>query len=159
VHPRYRLAAIAVVVALLVGSCGLYAMSDRRPYPSKQAIADDPSAYDGTELLLFGEVTSVDRTASTVTFVSGQLTVEGRDVDEDVLEDLEAGASIQIYGTLREQSSVIVAERTVVDYRGPGDQRYVRLVSIAGALCGIGAFLWYWRLDWRRLCFRPRRND
>jgi len=141
-----------------LGSCVLFAQADRWSYPGTDRIDDDPEAYDGTKLLLFGRVTAVDRADRSVTIVASPLRVEARDVDSDVLEDLEPGASLQVYGTLGAGSSVIDTERTVVDYGGPGDKRYTRLTSILGALCALVAFLRYWRIDWRSLRFEPRRD-
>jgi hypothetical protein len=153
-----RAGVLMILVVLVLGACVGYGGADRWSYPDSADIAQDPDTYDGERVLLFGEIVSVDEetlvieteTSSTLL----QFSVEG--VSPAVLDTLETGGSVQVYGTLRSDASIVAAEEVVVDFRSPDDFLYVYATSIAGGLLAAAYFLWHWRLDIRRLAFRPR---
>ena len=155
---RYRLVAVCLLLSAAVGLCVLYAAADRSAAPDSEAIAADPGAYDGQQVLVFGDVVGVDAASQSVEIVAGtdperEFTVES--VPDRTIESIEPGGSIQVDGVLAKDSTAIVAAEVVVDYRHPGDFRYVYLTSIFGGLLAAGGFLWFWRID-PRVGFVPR---
>lgn len=156
----YRFLGIAVLLLATGGLCVQYAATDHWSYPSPGDISADPEAYTGEQVLLFGDVESIDHTNEEIVMGVGgrstslELIVE--DVTPEIILDLESGGEIQVYGTLQEDASVIVADEVVVDYRHDGDRRYVLGTSILGGLLATGYFLWYWRINLRRFQFEPR---
>jgi hypothetical protein len=140
---RYRGLAIVVLLLILGGLCVQYAVTDHWSYPSADEIAAEPQTYEGATVFLFGEIESIDPDRGTVLLVTGEdpevrFTVE--DAPPSVTDSLEAGASIQVYGSLRDEASVVVAEEIVVDYRHTMDRLYVYVTSILGGVLA-GAFL------------------
>jgi hypothetical protein len=158
-----RVGVLLVLIVLTLGACVGYGAADRWSYPDNEAIAQDPGAYDGERVLLFGEIVSVDEERETLVLETEtpstvlQFTVE--DVSPAVLDTLDSGGSLQVYGTLRSESSAVVADEVVVDFQSPADFRYVYVTSIAGGLLAAAYFLWHWRIDIRRLAFRPRGDE
>jgi len=155
----YRLAAICLLVCAAVGLCVLYAEADRWTYPDTEEIAIEPAAYDGQQVLLFGDVESVDRASQRLVITAGtdpelEFTVES--VPESVTDSVREGGSIQVFGVLAEQSTVIDATEIVVDYRDTTDFQYVYVASLLGGLLAAGIFLWHWQVDVRDLTFVPR---
>jgi cytochrome c-type biogenesis protein CcmE len=156
---RYRFAAICLLVCAAVGLCVLSAEVDRWTYPDTEEIATDPGAYDGQQGLLFGDVKSVDRASRTLVITAGtdpERTFTVESVPESVTDSVREGGSIQVFGVLAEQSTVIVATEIVVDYRDSTDFLYVYVASLLGGLLAAGVFLWHWRIDLRNLTFVPR---
>jgi hypothetical protein len=156
VNARYRIAGIAVLLVLLLGSCGIYDISGRWSSPSPEAIADDPGAYDGQQVMLFAIVEAIDEESGTVTITAEGRRIEIREARQRTLQRVEPGAAIQVHGRLGEDATVLQADRIVVDYRTTRERQLTWLLSIAGALVAVGAFLWHWRIDWRGLRFERR---
>lgn len=155
--PRRRLALVGLLLVVGVGLCVAYAGADLWAYPTPDDVATDPAAADGQQVLVFGEVQSVDGETVVVTWGSApevQLTIKG--VPPDVSERLQPTAAIQVYGQLSDDSTVLVADEVVVDYYDMGDRIYTYGTSILGGLVAAGVFLWYWRPNWRNLQFEPR---
>ena len=155
----YRLAAVCLLLSAAVGLCVLYAEADRYASPNVEAIAAEPGAYDGQQVFLFGDVVSVDAESRTVEIVAGEdperrFSVES--VSESTIDSVEPGSAVQVDGVLAEGSTVVRADAVVVDYRNGADFRYVYGTSLLGGLLAAGGFLWYWRVDPRRLGFVPR---
>jgi hypothetical protein len=158
----YRGLAIVLLLLLVGGLCVQYAATDHWSYPSAEEIASDPQTHDSDTVFLFGEVESVDVDRGTIILVTGddpevRFTVE--DAPPSGTDGLEAGASIQVYGTLHDDANVIVAEEIVVDYRHARDRLYVYVTSILGGLLAAGYFLRHWRIDLRGLRFTPRGEE
>ena len=156
----YRIGVICLLLCVAVGLCVLYAEADRQAAPDVEAITADPGAYDGQEVLLFGEVVSVDATDRTVVIVVGEdpereFAVES--VSVSTIDAVERGSAMQVDGMLTEGSTVIRADAVVVDYRHGADFQYIYGASLLGGLLAAGGFLWYWRVDPRR-GFVPRRD-
>jgi len=166
-----RFVAICLLVCVAGGLCVGYAEADRWTYPDTEEIALDPATYDGQQVLLFGEVQSVDPATlygevqsidpaiHTVVITAGsdpelEFTVEA--VPESSIISVREGAAIQVFGVLDGQSTTVVADEIVVDYRNGADFRYVYGSSLLGGLLAAGGFLWYWRVDPRKLEFVPR---
>lgn len=155
----YRLGAVCLLLSAAVGLCVLYAEADRYASPSAEEITADPGAYDGQEVFLFGDVVAVDAASRTMTVVAGddpELAVAVESVSASTLDAVEPGSAIQVSGVLTEESTVIVADGVVVDYRNGADRRYVYGTSLLGGLLAAGGFLWYWQVDPRQLGFVPR---
>jgi hypothetical protein len=171
---RYRLLAIAVLVVLGIGANVQFGSTQCRSYPEPADIMTDPAGTAGEKAFLFVEVERIDEQAGEMTVLleekavtavgfggvttvvtdRHELTVQS--VDPAVLQSVEPGSSIQVYGTLRAASTVLVAENTVIDYRDGGDWSYTFGASILGAILAAGYFLYYWRPSWRSLCFEKR---
>lgn len=155
----YRFAAICLLLSAAVGLCVLYAEADRGAAPDVEAIATEPGAYDGQQVLLFGEVVSVDAASRSAVMVAGDDPERGFSVESmsaSTIDSIEAGSAIQVSGVLAEESTVLIADGVVVDYRNRADRLYVYGASLVGGLLAAGGFLWYWRVDPRKLGFVPR---
>jgi hypothetical protein len=167
---------ILAVFLLCVSSLGVgiqYESTTFRSYPERADIVTDPVGSDGEQVLLFASVVSVNEQAGELTVSLAEKEVTGvglngivavtetheitvLSVDPEVLAAVEPGASVQVYGTLGEESTVLTAENTVVDYDGSNDWRYVSGTSLLGALLAVGYFLRHWTVDWRQMCFQQR---
>ena len=155
----YRLTAVCLLLSAAVGLCVLYAEADRYASPSVEEITAEPGAFDGQQIFLFGDVVMVDAASRTVVMVADEdvereFAIES--VPEPTVDAVEPGSAIQVDGVLAEGSTVVRADAVVVDYRNGADFRYVYGTSILGALLAAGGFLWYWRVDLRRLGFVSR---
>jgi hypothetical protein len=156
---NYRVLGIGVLLLLLTGVCVQYAATDHWSYPGTEDIASDPEASDGEVVFLFGRVQAADGTSEQLVVRSGtetEIELIVRDVPATVTERVEVGSSVQIYGTLREGSSAVVAEAVVVDFGDGTDRLYAYGTSILGGILAALYFLRYWRVDLRTLRFRPR---
>jgi hypothetical protein len=110
-------------------------------------------------VFLFGRVQAADGTSEQLVVRSGtetEIELIVRDVPATVTERVEAGSSVQIYGTLREGSSAVVAEAVVVDFGDGTDRLYAYGTSILGGILAALYFLRYWYVDLRRLRLTPR---
>ena len=155
----YRLGAVCLLLCAAVGLCVLYAEADRYASPDVEEIAADPGVYDGQEVLLFGDVVAVDAASRTMVLVAGddpELEFVIESVSASTIDAVEPGSGIQVSGVLTKESTVVVADGVVVDYRNRADRRYVYGSSLLSGLLAAGGFLWYWRIDPRRLGFVPR---
>ena len=155
---HYRIALVGVFLVLTFGLCIHWGATDNRTWPSSadaETIAENPAAYDGERVLLFGTVQSVDADANRATMVSGGvLELEVRDFEKNV----EPGGIVQVYGELDQKSSVQYAENTVVVNNSAGAEQYKLAVSAIAVLLAAGLFLWYWRIDWWNLSFEVRHG-
>jgi len=171
----YRLVAVAVLLAAAFGVCTQYAGVDLRQYPEENEVVENPDEYDGERTLLFGTAASVspDREEmrlfvdklDVVGFGPGGATKETLTHELTVLvsspgtlEGVELGSEVQVFGTLRDGGSVLVAEEeeVVVDIQNSEDWWYVILTSLLGASLAAVYFLRHWRIDLRRLHFVVR---
>lgn len=151
-----RFVAICLLVCIAVGLCVGYAEADRWAYPDTEDIALDPATYDGQQVLLFGDVQSVDPATHTVVITAGsdpELEFTVTAVPDSITDSIRAGVAIQVFGALDEQSTTVVADEIVVDYENGADFRYVYGTSLLGGLLAAGGFLWYWRVEPRKLVF------
>lgn len=159
---KHRGVVICILLVATAGLCVQYAGVDLWTYPSTAEIAAEPSASDGQRVLLFGTVESVDHATGELLISAGtdselEFTVEN--VPPSLIDAVDTDGSIQVYGTLSKASSVLVADKVVVDYRHTADQTYVHLTSVLGSLLAAGVFLWYWRPNLRRLQFELRGDE
>ena len=170
----HRALGIAVLVVLLIGLNFAVAAVDYRSYPDKEAIHSDPAGFDGEQVFIFKKVETVNRPSSQVVV----LRKEDRVVDigsdgitkqfdyrEEVIVDISdttvsstigEDSQIQVYGQLRDESSVIDADRVVVDYQDSADYTYMYGTSILGLLVAVVYFFSHWRINLRAGCFEPR---
>jgi len=152
-----RVAVVGLLLVVGVGLCVAYAGADLWAYPGSDDVAADPGAYDGQQVLAFVEVQSVEDEAVVMAWGSDpsvELTVEG--ISGDLREQLQPGAAIQVYGQLAADSTVLVADKIVVDFHGTTDRLYTYGTSILGGLIAAGVFLRYWQINWRKRQFEPR---
>jgi len=173
-HPTHRLLGIAVLIALLLGLNVVVAAVDYRPYPDGETIRSDPVAADGEQVFVFREVETVSKTEPQAVVLREDESVVGIGLDgitwdvayrEEVTVDLSdatvsgelnAGSYVQVYGQLRDESSVIDADRVVVDYQDAADYTYMYGTSIFGLLVAVAYFFSHWRINVRAGCFEPR---
>jgi hypothetical protein len=156
---NYRVLGVGVLLLLLTGVCVQYAAADHWSYPSTDEIASEPEANDGERVLLFGVVRAVDETSNEMVILAGtdpELELTVVDIPGTVTGTIEVDGSVQVYGTLREGSSVVVADGIVIDLRHTIDRLYAYGTSILGGILAALYFLRYWRVDLRTLRFRPR---
>lgn len=155
---KQRLLVCCLLVVMTVGLCVQYAGAEQWPSPTPEEIAADSAAADGQTRLVFTRVRTIDLVSGEIRITSPPFRVDIRTVDPAVVERLEPGAAIQVYGTIRSQSE-IDAERIVIDYATSSDSRYTYATSILGVLLAAGVFLRFWRINWRELGFEPRGDD
>ena len=170
----HRLLGIAVLIVLLVGLNFVVAAVDHRPYPDQDAIISEPAAHDDEQVFVFKEVETVSETDSQAVVLREREPVVDIGLDgvtravtyrEEVTVDLSdatvsgevvSGAYVQVYGQLRDESSVIDADRVVVDYQDSADYTYMYGTSILGLLVAVAYFFSHWRINLRAGCFEPR---
>ena len=170
----HRLLGIAVLIVLLVGLNFAVAAVDYRPYPTQDAIISEPAAHDDEQVFVFKTVETVNDAESQAVVlwerepvvnigldgITRQLEYRERVTvdlsDATVAGEIVPGAYIQIYGQLRDESSVIDADRVVVDYQDSADYTYMYGTSILGLLVAVAYFFKHWRVDLRAGCFEPR---
>ena len=153
-----------IVVVLLVGlalASGIHydAGFDRHwEYPTEEDLSSDYESHVGERTLVWGVVQSIDRDASEavveVDSDDGEFELLVRGLDADV----EPGGTVQVYGSL-EPDQTLVASGFVVVERSPADRLFKYGLSAGGAALALGIFFRYWRIDWRRLRFEPRRGS
>lgn len=153
---RHLLVALALVGVAVAGGVHYAALYDQKwPYPTEDELHADYDQYVGKQVLLFGDVESIDRTANRATIEvraddgSITLTVEGIDAA------VETGGVVQVYGTIRPGHTVTASDIVVVE-ESSGKRLYKFGVSGVGAVLALAAFFRYWRIDWSSLTFEPR---
>ncbi|ERH02927.1 MAG: hypothetical protein J07HN6_00245 [Halonotius sp. J07HN6] len=170
----HRLLGIAVLIVLLVGLNFVVAAVDYRPYPNQDAIISEPAAHDDEQVFMFKNVETVSDTDPQAVILRETEPVVDIGLDgvtravtyrKEVTVDLSGatvsgeivpGAYIQVYGQLRDESSVIDADRVVVDYQDPADYTYMYGMSILGLFVAVVYFFKHWRIDLRAGSFEPR---
>ena len=155
---RHLLVVVLLVTFALASGVHYDAWDDHHwEYPTDEGLYDDYERYVGEQAFLFGAVRSVDREASEATVEidsdDGKFELLVREIDVDV----EPGGTVQVYGSLETDKTVVASEVVVVE-RSPADRLFKYGVSAAGAALALGAFFRYWRSDWRRLRFEPREK-
>lgn len=151
-----RIIALCVLLVATSGLCVQYDRTDLWSYPSTDEIATDPAAYDNQEMFVFVVIEEVNATDGTIFVDSSPSRIDVSALDPMFVDTLSPGASVQVYGTLREQSQLLVAEEIVIDYHGSDERLYTYVTSLLGAILAAGGFLRYWRVDWRAFGFEPR---
>jgi hypothetical protein len=144
---------------MTLGVCVQYAETDLWTYPTDDELSGDPTAHGNASTLVFGDIQAINTDAGAVRIDEPPFQVDISAIDSVTVDRLDVGGSIQIYGTLSEQSQVLVAEAIVVDMQGTVDRLYTYGTSVLGAILAAGIFLRSWRINWRRLCFEPRREQ
>lgn len=170
---RYRLLGVAILLVGVFGMNVYYGATDQRPYPQQDEIRMDPAGYDGEEVLIFRTVESVDQETGELTIILEDERVVDVGLDgltyevvdqheitvtrpERISGTVEAGSYIQIFGTLREDSTVLDAEKIVVDYQNTRDWLYLLATALLGTGLAVGYFFRHWQVDWRGLHFTER---
>ena len=153
-----RLIVLCLLCVLTVGLCTQYAGTDLWTYPSTEELSAEPAVHDSTRSLVFGTVQTVDRTAGTIAIDRPPYQVDIQAIDPAVVERLEPGSSIQVYGTVQDQSQRMIAHGVVIDIQHSADRLYIYGTSLLGAIFAAGVFLKSWRINWRGCCFEPRRE-
>lgn len=155
-RPLARIVGIICLSLLLIALCVLYGASHTYDQPSKDAIAAEPSAFDGETIFLFGTVERVDVERNRFNLRSDSLVLEVTGGDPGTIAELESGSAIQVAGKLTDESSTMSADDVVVDYRTDRDRLWVYGLSIVGGLVSTLIFLLHWSISWRGLRFVPR---
>jgi hypothetical protein len=147
------------LVVLATAGLGVHygaAYEDNWPHPTPDELAEDRDAYDGEQVLLFGEVTEIEE-GGRLTMVLETTAGEEIEIDVHGFEaTVEPGGLVQVYGTLAEDGTVQQADRTVVVNEDSADGRYKLGISGAAGLLTAGLFLYYWRINVRKLAFEVR---
>lgn len=152
-----RLLTRAVLISVLViGLVGLtvhfaVAYEQRQPYPSADSIDQAYEDYVGEDVLLYAEVTSVDRANRRAHVEAGELrlTVHRFDVSA------RPGGLVQVYGRLRPGREMIADGVVVVNPSQRSEwQKYA--ISLVGALLVTGLFFRHWRINTAEFVFEAR---
>lgn len=152
-----------VVVVLLGIAFGLTVhhaatYDENWPHPTGDQLAEEPDGWDGEAVVLIEEVEAVSDDA---------VVVEVEDSDDELVTvvtaygvdaEVEEGGTVQLYGELDDEASLMAVEETVVVNEDPFDQIYKLAMSVLGLVLAAGLFLYYWRIDWRRLRFVEREG-
>lgn len=153
---RHLLVALALLSVAVASGVHYDAVYDQEwPYPTEDELHADYDEYVGEQVLLFGDVESIDRTADRATIEveadNGPFTVTVEGIDADV----EPGGVVQVYGTVQPGQTVAASNIVVVE-ASRGNRLYKFAVSGVGAVLVLAAFFRYWRIDWAALTFEPR---
>lgn len=146
-----------VLLGAVLGLCIHYgsALDDRWPYPGSGEIDDDYGEYVGEKTLLWATVERVDRAEGTARvttdYPGGTLPMEIRDFDAAV----RPGGSVQVYGTLGPDRT-LVADRVVVVNPAGTSPLYKYATSLVGALLVLVLFFRNWRIKPRELSVEAR---
>jgi hypothetical protein len=145
--------ALLIVCALALVGWGLvdYAagMDAQYAYPTDRELTRDFAAYHGEQVDTWVTVAE-RREASFVTARGWVVTAES------LPATLDAGDSVQVYGTARPGPHIDAERLAVTD----GTNRAFMLgVSALGLLLAVAATLWSWRPDLRRGYLVPRAAD
>lgn len=172
----YRLLAIGILLLAVGGTNVAYDTAEFRSYPESSAILSEPAAHDGEEVFLFADVKAVDKENDELTIVLEEVRITAvglggvteeqtarheitvRASETTTFRGIEPGAYVQVRGTLREDSTVLVADSVVVDY-SPGDLTYIYATSVLGLLFAVGYFFRHWQINVQKLCFEPRGDE
>lgn len=160
---RYRLAVI-VIAGLLTFGLGVHhgaTFDTNWPHPTGDQLAEDIDGWDGEDVLLIGEVTTVlpEEEAVVIEIDDSHDEVVTEVEVDGVTAEVEEGGVIQVYGELDEAAYELSADAVVVVNREPSDERYKLGMSVLGVLVAIGFFLRHWRIEWRSLSFVDRRGE
>lgn len=171
---EHRFLAITILVVLLFALNFAVAAVDYRPYPDQRDIVSEPAAYDTEQVFVFREVQTVSETdsravvlreSSPIVSVASDGITRRTEYREEVIVDysdatvageIGEGSAIQVYGQLRDETTVIDADRVVVDYQDAADYTYTYGVSIVGLIVAVTYFFKNWRIDGHAGCFAPR---
>ena len=156
----YRLLAIGFVVVATTGLCVHYGMAydDNWPYPDADELAEEGDVYDGESVLLIAGVTDrlkEDRFQITLT------TSDSERFDIEVVgfeKQVEPGGVVQVYGPLDQGGLVQYADETVVVNENADDETYKLSLSAFAGVMAAGLFLYYWRVNLRKLQFEVRNG-
>ena len=151
---KYRIILLTLLLIITIGICVQYASADRWEYPVPSEIASEPEEYNGEAILLFVDVEKIDTSNDQLYVKQFPHHVHIELIDRDIIQQLESGASIQVYGIFNSQTQNIIAEEIVIDRRGTKDSQYLYVTSILGIVLTIGVFFKYWRVDIRTLTFK-----
>jgi hypothetical protein len=155
---RHRLIAAGLLLVLTAGLCVHYGgtYDENWPYPTGEQLAQEPDGWDGKRVLLFGEVEEQTETGFVMTVDDDAGDVARTVTVQESSVAVEPGGVVQVYGTLSERGTTQTADSVVVVNSHPADSRYKLGTSAIGVLLTVGLFLWYWRIDWRKLRFVRR---
>ncbi|MFC4438478.1 MULTISPECIES: hypothetical protein [Natrialbaceae] len=146
---------LAALVGLLVWTGASPVTPLESEVPNEVEVTPDREAYVGEQVVLGGFVVDTDPVVL-ATWASGDGRFTLVDADEHVQntdEPLETGDHMSAYGTLEDESTLVVERATV---QQPSETRYMVLVSLLGGLWVAGRLVRDWRFDLQRLAFVPR---
>ena len=126
-------------------------------HPTEVDVTPNREAYVGERVALGGRVVDTDPVVI-ATRASGYGRFTLVDADEALQNaegPLERGDQVTAFGTLADESTLIVDRTTVGDTAGTA---YMLVVSFFGGLWVVGRFARDWRFDRRRLAF-VRRDE
>lgn len=156
-HTAVRVVVAVLLLAVIAGSGVHYDVAEptQWPYPTDDELAESYEPAVGEPALLFGEVQTIDTTDTTAVITvehdTGAFDLRVMNLDASV----EPGGTIQVYGTLQSDYT-IVAQSTVVVNPAGSSTTYKYAVSALGALFILAAFARQWRFDRATLGFVPR---
>lgn len=176
-HPRQRRVIIAFIFILLLPLGSLYASVDYRSYPEEYEIVVDSANSSGDDILLFTDILKInDGQKSMIIQLEDERVVDINShgitrqaeyrknitvqLDNTSLHGtIREDSYIQVYGILRDESTVIDAEVVVVDYQDSSDYIYMYGISILGALFAVVYFFQHWQINLRDWCFEIQEEN
>lgn len=153
---RHLLVALALLGVAVASGVHYDAVYDHKwPYPTDEELHADYEQYVGEQVLLFGDIVSIDQTAHQATIEvdadGGPFTLTVVGIDADV----EPGGVVQVYGTVQPGHKIAGSNIVVVEASSK-NRLYKFAVSGFGAVLVLVVFFRYWRIDWSSLTFEPR---
>lgn len=146
---------LAALVGLLVWTGASPVTPLESEVPNEVEVTPDREAYVGEQVVLGGFVVDTDPVVL-ATWASGDGRFTLVNADENVQntdEPLETGDHMSAYGTLEDESTLVVERATV---QQPSETRYMVLVSLLGGLWVAGRLVRDWRVDLEQFAFVPR---
>lgn len=154
--PRSRIAALALLIAVLTGMLVAHGTvgpdPDRHRYPDLEVLSQEGDTLVGDRVVLSG--TAVE-TNPVVLSGSPGARPDVIVVLTGVERDVDRGDDLWIAGTVQSDYSVSVTTAIV---RSPWELRYMYVVSAIGGLWVLRRFVREWRFDRDRLAFVPRTD-
>lgn len=177
-----RAIVIVLLLGALVGLAAYYdvAAEEEMPYPDAERLADDPGAYEGQNVLVYGVVEHVEGNELTM-IVDGSTEITVRGVERTTVEP---GGVVQVYGPIVVESlavesesvaaetesrsvdvnrestaashTILYADAVVVVNESRSDQAYKLVTSLLGLCLVVGLFLRHWRVDHDQSGFEVR---
>ncbi|WP_226038873.1 hypothetical protein [Natrinema sp. DC36] len=149
-------------VALLAILAGLVLWAGAVPsdlmsggYPDEVDVTPNREAYVGEQVVLGGRVVDTDPVViATRASGYGRFTLVNADSGlQNSDASLEQGDRVSAFGTLEDESTLVVDRTTIGDVSGTA---YMLVVSFFGGLWAFGRFARDWRFDFGRFAVVPR---
>lgn len=158
-RPGLRVVVGLLLVFCVFGLCIHYGTTyaTNWPHPTGDQLDDDYDEYIGERVLVIGAVQSTDPADGTIVIaVTDSADEVAAEIEvQDTTDPVEAGGTVQVYGTLGTDNTMTASEMVIVN-RDSTENQYKLVVSVVGILFAVAYFFSQWRVDRRELGFEQR---